>query len=176
MSRFLQLLNRLKVEARTDFLTDSQRAAMEEIHAFWEMPERVNLIGACGAGKTFLGWTLARIHNASFIPDSKMLHGSGSRVADSLVVDNVSSDERPLRALLAELQLSEVRSAVLISSDANRLGMPVVELELPSPEDIDIVYHNLSLLEHYALEPLTQGSLWDVIYSTLTISHSRGAI
>src|SRR5690606_34900530 len=135
----------------------------------------VNLVGAEGVGKTFLGWVLARTTKAVFLSNARKLSDLGGQTPSKLIVDNAPSDNRDLRSLIAELQLTEVRSVLLISRDRNNLGLPIVQLSEPTALDIDIVYHNLSLLEHYTLQPLSQGSLWEVIYSTLTIPHDRGA-
>ena len=167
MSRLLQLLNQLKAEARADALTDGQRAAMVEIHRHWSLPERVNLVGPTGAGKTFLGWALARSLDAAFMASPQALLKVATAPAFPLIVDNSPSDTLELRRLVAKLQLRGVRSALLITSDENRLGLPIVSLGLPTLQDIHVVYHNLSLLEYYALEPLTEGNLWQVVYSIL---------
>lgn len=167
MSRLLHLVNRIKAEARSDALTDGQRLAAAKIHRHWQLPERVNLVGPTGTGKTFLGWALARSYNASFRPSPQALLRTDVDPAVPLIVDNAPSDTLALRRVVAELQLRGVRSALLITRDENRLGLPIVRLGLPTTQDIHIVYHNLSLLEHYALSPLVTGNLWQVIYSTL---------
>lgn len=167
MSRLLHLLNQLKAEARADLLTDGQRIAATEIRRHWQLPERINLVGSTGSGKTFLGWAFARSYNGRFLASRQALLRIEVDPAVPLVVDNTPSDTLELRRLIAELQLREVRSALLITRDENRLGLPIVRLGLPTLQDIQIVYHNLSLLEHYALSPLTTGNLWQVIYSTV---------
>lgn len=174
MSRLLHLHNRLKAEARPELLTNSQHAVVATIGKYWQMPERVNLVGPRGTGKTFIGWTLTRVEGAVFFASPQIVKGVDVRGDCPLIIDNVSVEERSLRSLIAELQLLNVRKALLISADENRLGLPIVRLEYPTQDDIDVVYHNLSLLEYYALTPLVEGTLWQIIYSTLNNFQRRG--
>ena len=83
-------------------------------------------------------------------------------------MDNCVSDSTELRHLLAELQMRNGRSALLITRQPSQLGLPLIHLPLPTSQDITVTYHNLSLLEHYALAPLAEGNLWQVIHSTLS--------
>ncbi len=106
MSRLLSLLNRLKAEARYELLTGSQLAALHDLEKAWMFPERVNLWGSSGTGKTFLGWVMVTrtspsIHHVSpdaFIQsdwvDNDALH----------VIDNASSDPNALRPFFAKFR------------------------------------------------------------------------
>jgi hypothetical protein len=81
--------------------------------------------------------------------------------------DNASVESYDLRDLLAEMQLHSLRKALIITREPNQVGLPTVHLAQPDEEDITIVYHNLSLLEAYALQPRQKGNLWQIIHSTL---------
>jgi len=163
----LALLNRLKAEANRDFLTSNQLLVLEEIEKLWCFPERVNLWGAPGCGKTMVGWVLGRSMNANIYPSPSVFRERSQCSESHAVVDNVSYDQTLLRALLAEMQLKNIRTALFITRQPNRLGLPTVTLPLPTIEDIDVLYRNLSLMEHYALSPLRHGNFWNIIHSVL---------
>lgn len=167
MSRMLSLLNRIKAEASRDFLTGGQLAALEEIERLWRFPERVNLWGPPGSGKTMVGWVVGRSLRATVYPSPRVFRERSQYGDNRVIVDNVPYDQHSLRAVLAEMQIKNVRTALLITEQPNRLGLPVVALPLPTPEDIDVLYRNLSLMEHYALSPLREGNFWVVIHSVL---------
>jgi hypothetical protein len=167
VSRLLSLLNRIKAEANRDFLTSSQLAALQEIERLWRFPERVNLWGPPGSGKTTVGWVVGRSLNANVYPSPRAFRERSQRGERRVVVDNVPYDQTALRAVLAEMQLKNVRTALLITDQPNRLGLPAVALPLPTTGDIDVLYRNLSLMECYALSPLRHGNCWNVIYSVL---------
>lgn len=170
MSQLLKLLNRLKAVASLERLTDSQQIAWHDIRQQLRFPERVNLYGPAGVGKTFLAWALARQQDAAFFASPAALARSDfiNELPRLVIVDNVTGEANDLRRLLAELQMRQTRSALIITCHPNPIGLPLVHLPLPVSQDIAIVYHNLSLLEHYALPPRNAGNLWQIIHSTLT--------
>jgi len=167
MSKMLVLLNRLKAEARPELLTDKQSEALREIELLWSFPERVNLCGPTGSGKTMLGWVLSRSLKAYFYPSPKAFRENFQQDKGRVVVDNTPHDHQALRDVLADLQLRNARTVLLVTEQPNRLGLPTVTLPAPATEDIDIVYRNLSLMEYYALSPLREGDFWAVIHSVL---------
>ena len=167
MSCMLVLLNRIKAEASRNFLTGGQLTTLEEIERLWRFPERVNLWGPPGCGKTMVGWVVGQSLSANVYPNPRAFRERSQYNESSAVVDNVSYDQMALRAVLAEMQLKNIRTALLITRQPNRLGLPTVAVSLPTTEDIDVLYRNLSLMEHYALSPLRHGSFWNVIHSVL---------
>lgn len=167
MSRMLVLLNRLKAEARPELLTSSQLAAVKDIESLWRFPERVNLWGPPGSGKTMVGWVVGRSLHATVYPSPRVFRERSQCGEHRVVVDNVPHDQYALRAALAEMQLKNVRTALLVTKQPNRLGLPTVTLPPPTSEDIDVLYRNLSLMEYYAFSPLREGNLWSIVYSVL---------
>ena len=169
MSQLLALLNRLKAEARLERLTDSQLVTWQLVQQQLLFPERINLYGDSGSGKTFLAWALTNGQDAALFASPEALFQSvfANEPCRLVIVDNCVSDATELRHLLAELQMRNSRSALLITRQPNQLGLPLIHLPLPTPQDITITYHNLSLLEQYTHSPRTSGNLWQVIHSTL---------
>jgi hypothetical protein len=170
MSQLLTLLNRLKAEARLERLTDSQHTAWQDIRQQLRFPERVNLYGATGAGKTFLAWALANEQNAAFFASPAAFAQSDfvNEQSELVIIDNGVSEPGELRQLLAELQMRNGRSALIITHYPNQIGLPLIYLPLPTSQDITIVFRNLSLLEQYSLTPHDEGNLWQIVHSTLT--------
>jgi hypothetical protein len=167
MSRLLILQNRLKVRARFDRLADHQARAFEGIVDHWRYPAIVNLYGPAGAGKTFLGWALAHDRDAIHCAAPELFDPVALSPGRPLIVDNVDPDDRPLRRLLAVVQLTGPRPALFISRRPTPGLLPVVALASPDPGDVTTVLHNLSELEHYCLQEPTTPDLWAVIHATL---------
>jgi hypothetical protein len=167
MSRLLVLQNRLKVRARYDRLAAHQARAFDAIVDLWRYPEAVNLHGPAGAGKTFLGWALAHDRDALSFAAPELFDPANLPPGRPLIIDNVDSDDRPLRRLLAAVQLTGPRPALFISRRPTPDLLPVVALPPPGPDDVTVVLHNLSELEHYCLQDPTTADLWAVVHTTL---------
>jgi hypothetical protein len=164
MSCLLTLLNRLKAQANPAMLTDTQAAAFEAIIGLWRFPQRVNLYGPPGSGRTFLAWVIGRSQDVPFYASPTHLAGV-ERPMSCLIVDNAPSTERAIRDLLARLQLCEAHKALLVTDRRANLGLAPVALSAPTAADFDVVYHSLSLLDYYAVDPIHQGSLWEAMHS-----------
>lgn len=167
MSRLLTLQNRLKVRARFDRLADHQARAFEAIADRWRYPETVNLYGPPGVGKTFLGWTLAHDRDALHWAAPELFDPAALPPGRPVIIDNVDPDDRPLRRLLAVVQLTGPRPGLFISRRPTPGLLPAVALPPPGPDDLTIVLHNLSELEHYCLHVPATADLWAVIHATL---------
>jgi hypothetical protein len=169
MSQLLALQNRLKIQARADRLTNPQRRIYDAIVAAWRYPGRLNLYGAPGAGKTFLGWCLAYEQDVQFIAGPELLAGMDlPTLSQPLIVDNVAVDAYALRHLLATLDLAQIRTALLISRSPNPDLLPGLELPASTATDIAIVRRNLSDVEHYPVTTTESANLWNIIHSTLS--------
>lgn len=167
MTKLLRLLNRLKAEVRLDILADTQKHALDEIVRLWKFPGHVNLYGEPGSGKTAVGWAASRTLDTRFLSSLGSFRESTIYPLHKAIIDNSKSDSRTIRATLAEAQLRGSRRTLLITTDPNRLGLPTIQLKPPERRDVDIIYHNLSLLEYYPIEPTYSQNLWDIIYSVL---------
>ncbi len=163
----LVLLNQLKTQANPDLLTDSQRAAFDAIRHALRFPETVNLHGPAGSGKTFLAWALSRASAMSYFSSPVAFEERSERPTPRAIVDNAAASERAVRNLLAVAQRKGTHTLLFITHRPNEMSFQTVALPAPTPHDFDIVYHNLSLLEYYALPPVREGSLWDAIRAVL---------
>ncbi len=167
MSKLLQLTNRLKAQASWNILTPGQRTILTELEKRWRFPDRINLCGPQGSGKTFLAWVMARQHEAHFYASPGMLDRDEPPYPTQIIIDNAPSEEKKLRRLLAELQLRQVCKVLLITRSAIRLGLPVITLPPPAEADITAIYENCSKLQFYCLGPIKKGNFWNVIHSLL---------
>lgn len=167
MSQLLELLNSIKSQANERMLTPSQHAAFLDIVSHWRYPDTVNLCGPTGSGKTFLGWILARHMQASFYAVPDMLQQDLPLYTPAVVIDNTPVEEKEIRSLLSEIQLRQIKKAVLITTKPTRLGFPIIQLGTPTRADIEQLYHNLRYLHYYPADPVSTGNLWQVIYSVL---------
>jgi primosomal protein N' len=167
MSRMLVLLNQLKTQADPELLTDSQQAAFDTICDAFRFPETVNLHGPVGSGKTFLVWTLSRILEMPYFPSPAAFDKRSERPTPHAIVDNAAAGERAVRDLLAVAQRKGTHSLLFVTHRPNQMSFQAVALPTPMPHDFDVVYRNLSLLDHYALPPVREGNLWDAIRAVL---------
>lgn len=165
MSRLLTLQNQLKIRARRDRLAEHQLRAFREIQAQWRHPQRLQLWGPAGAGKTFLAWALAYELDATYVAASELLADPPPDAP--VIIDNVDVDAYALRRLLARLDLYNLRRALLIARAPNPGLLPTVVLPAPDEADRTVVLHNLSELEFYALQPADSANLWLVIRANL---------
>lgn len=167
MSQLLRLLNRLKLEACLDILTDSQKLTYDEVVRRWQFPGHVNLCGGPGVGKTMVGWAISQKIEITYFANLTLFLENKEYPLQKVVVDGSNCEKKAMRSILAEAQLRTSRRTLIITTEPNRLGLPVVTQRPPSKKDVDIIYHNLSLLEYYPIEPIISENLWDLIYSVL---------
>jgi len=163
----LFLLNQLKTQAKPDWLTDGQRAAFNAARDALRFPERVNLYGPVGSGKTFMAWVLGRVLTIPCFPSPTAFERRTERPTPRAVVDNADAGERAIRNLLAVAQRKDTHTLLFITRRPNAMGFRTITLPAPTPNDFDVVYHNLSLIEFYALPPVREGNLWNAIRAVL---------
>ncbi len=178
MSQLLSLTNHLKAQANLNLLTPGQQQALAELESRWQFPDRLNLAGPPGSGKTFLAWTLARQHQAHFYAAPRQLGLEPPPYPLDVVIDNAPTEEKEVRRLLAELQLRQTRRLLLITRQPIRLGLPIIGLPAPTEADIAVVYDNCSRLQFYpaalrdwpgypVAREVETPDFWQVIYSVL---------
>lgn len=167
MSRMLVLLNLLKSQANQGLLTNSQLATSQNVLQLLRFPGTLNLYGPAGSGKTFLAWVLSRSTTIGYYPSPAAFDDRAVRPVDSAIVDNAGATARHVRDLLAISQRKGTHTLLFITHQPNEFNLPKAMLGPPTPDDFDVIYRNLSLLEHYAVGPVRQGSLWDAVRSVI---------
>ena len=167
MSKLLHLINRLKAQANKDMLTPTQYLVFSELKQRWKFPDRINLCGPQGSGKTFLGWVMARHYSATFYASPQIFEQDLPLYTPDLIIDNAPTEEKKLRRLLSEIQLRQAHKVLLITQRPIKLGFPLVTLPLPAEADIAKIYGNLSILQFHSLRPMNEGNFWNIIYSVL---------
>jgi hypothetical protein len=152
-------------------LTSTQRAAFAELKKRWRYPDRLNLSGRRGSGKTFVGWVLARQSSAHFYGSVRVLEQEQPPYPTGIIIDNAPSEANTLRRLFAELQLRQVRRVLFITQSPICVGLPVITLEPPAATDIAIIYENFSQLQFYVAhsnqENEDNNNFWGVVNSIL---------
>jgi hypothetical protein len=167
MSKLLHLINRLKAQANPDMLTASQYQAFIQLNKQWHFPDKINLCGPQGSGKTFLGWVIARYYSANFYASPQTFEQDLPLYTPDIIIDNAPTEEKQTRRMLSEMQLRQVRRALLITNRPITLGFQVISLSLPTEADIVKVYANLNLLQFQTLQPVNDNNFWNIIYSAL---------
>lgn len=170
MSQLLAIHNHLKAQAGINRLAGHQRRAYETIVTQWRFPERLNLCGPAGSGKTYLGWVVAELQGARHLADPEQLAKAlvTAEPGEAVVIDNASSDPDILRQFLATLSLYSIRRALIITHSANANILPTVALDAPAAEDLEQVSHNLQDAGYYGRTLTQHTNLWSIIRSTLS--------
>lgn len=144
---------RIRDHLTLDWLTPSEQTIWDELHRFDGPPHRiVNVYGAPGSGKTFLGWLMQREGYATY--------GVWSRrplpIHARLVLDNATTDQaatRAIRPLVDELGISQI--ILLSRRPVDEAAMPKFELQV-TPDDLEHLRGNLYRYLDYVL-PDVQG-------------------
>ena len=159
MNRFVNILNRIRQHANADWLTPSQRTAYELLRERLEFLDEVNLWGAHGVGKTFIGWVLHVQQLAVYAPRVEDVESAClSRV---VIVDNLDWQRSVVRAALHRCREQGYDKVVLISTEPVQEQISGVELWLTT-DDIQKVAENLRAV---GIAPYSDSpqSLWNMI-------------
>ena len=140
MKLTLDSLNaRIRDHLSLDWLTPSERAIWDEIHRFEGPPHRIiNVYGAPGSGKTFVGWLTQREGYATYELWSRRPRPVHARLA----LDNAATDQAATRALRPLVDELGVRQIILLSRRrVDEPAMPAFELQV-TPDDLEHVRAN----------------------------------
>jgi hypothetical protein len=159
MNRFVDILNRIRWHANTDWLTPSQRTAYELLRERLEFLDEVNLWGAHGVGKTFISWVLHAQQLAAYAPCLEDVEPT--RMVRIITVDNLSWQRSAVRATLHRCREQGYDKVVLISTEPVQEQIAGVELRLTT-EDIQKVAENLRVVGVAPFNDAPQ-SLWDMV-------------
>ena len=131
---------RIRDRVSLEWLTPSQRLVWDEIHRFCGPPHHViNVYGAEGGGKTFLGWLMEREGYATYGDWAVR----SQPILPRLTLDNAATDRlaaRDARPLVHRLNLVQV--ILLSRSRVDEPGMPAFELRV-TEDDFAVFRANL---------------------------------
>jgi hypothetical protein len=166
VNRFVDTLNRIRQRVSVDWLTPNQRTAYERLREQLEFLDEVNLWGAHGTGKTFIGWVLDRQGLAAYAARSESVEPAS--VTRVVLVDNSDWRRRAVRDALHRCREYGYGKVVLISTEPVQEQMASVELRLTA-DDLQAVAENLRTV---GVAPYNDApkNLWDMV-SPLPLSH-----
>jgi len=157
MVDWIRLHNKVKESASSELLSPSQRAAFSSLREAVRYANRLNLYGEPGAGKTFIGWVLARELGALYLP------GPSAQIQDAevIVVDDAPSTTTQSRVLYGEV-LEYANSVVLVTREPIDDHLVEIQLSLTG-EDLTFVSDTLRGLGGplRAVTELETGLLWN---------------
>lgn len=137
MVDWIRLHNKVKESATFHMLSPNQQAAFSFLQKAVRYANRLNLYGESGAGKTFVGWVLARELGAQYLPDP-----SGKmQKAEIIVIDDAPSTRTQSRILYGEA-LEYANSVILLSREPINDHIVQVQLSLTA-EDLAFVAETL---------------------------------
>jgi hypothetical protein len=120
---------RIRDRLALDWLTPSQLKVWEEVHHFDGPPHRViNIFGAEGTGKTFIGWLMERVQYATYGPWSAPPKPTLAR----LVLDDCPTSREAARSCRPLIdQIPGLQQIILLSrTRIAEPAMPAFELTL----------------------------------------------
>lgn len=161
MSELIRNLNLIKRHRTPEWLTSSQVTAMGYLQKALAVPGTVNLYGAAGVGKTFLGWQLADSAGYAYVPDHSGLGELDLGGIIGLIVDNCPPNRSAHREIQKLLQFRNIRRAVLISRQLIDDYTSYVQLNLDEQD----VHHVVSNLMRVGMARQAHGvaNLWQLL-------------
>ncbi len=159
MNRFVDILNRIRQNANTNWLTPSQQAAHSLICERLEFLDEVNLWGRHGVGKTFVAWLFYKQGLAVYAP--RMEDVEPASLLRVIVVDNLDWRRLSAREALHHCRNLGYNKIVLITIEPVQEQIAAVELRL-TEEDIAKAIANLHSI---GIAPYNDApkSLWDLV-------------
>jgi len=146
MNNFSTFNSRLRDRLSISWLTPSEAAVWDQIQQFDAPPHRViNVYGAEGTGKTFLGWVMEREKYASYSIWGENVTPTLSRlVVDDAPFDKTSS--REFRPMVERLGIKQIILLTRVRVDER--AMPAFELKV---DDQDLEHFGANLFRHLHL-------------------------
>lgn len=165
MSEWLRLLNEMKRRPVEEYFTPSQRAARDQICDLLRFPNRINLWGPYGSGKTYIAWAIVRATGATHVtlPEKLQLLEPPHEI---LLIDNSPHHEPEVRRLMASANLLGATSVVFITREAVGMPMHHIHLLLPDPDEVQFIlasYGRLGFYQQHELPP--KPNLWNIMHS-----------
>jgi len=111
MSKYADLINRLKSKSDKNWLTKSQMHAFETIKKSTNH-RVINIFGKEGVGKTFLGWVLEKENIAKYFVDRDSMEKIDNSV---ITIDNFPPDRDAHRNFRRKMGMRGIEKAILIT-------------------------------------------------------------
>lgn len=111
MSKYIELLNKIKEECTSEWLTKSQLKIFNKIAYGLEVHKLINIFGDVGLGKTFIGWIFQKSFNYVYINDIKDIPDHEYVVLD----DNIRFRREDTRILRPIIIQKNIRRMVLLT-------------------------------------------------------------
>jgi len=135
MSLYIEWLNKIKAMATSDWLTDGQRKACDQILKKWQNQQFICLCGTAGCGKTFVAHLLSREHDYVYSHDiSSVDEGSHNVLIDG---------EEYTRLMRDAARLKGIKRVIVLLRKPPQDRMPKAEIIL-GDRDIGQFQHNLT--------------------------------
>jgi hypothetical protein len=162
MSKYIELQNRIKTEATLEWLTPSQKAIYENVTKGLKTHKIVNIYGAHGVGKTFLGWILAKEHEAEYFASHDDLQS-----ALVAVLDNFDSDRRKVRRLRAQMHSLDIRQLFLITHRKVEDEIPAFELQFTEADRTQFKRNLFLFLDFQVVKEEETDNMHDLIMANI---------
>jgi hypothetical protein len=153
MSAYVGWINIIKTQATTEWLTDSQKLAVNELEQAWIAEKCVVLRGDAGCGKSFIGRLLAGSLGGVYIAGTDVLARPECDGRD--VVLDMGSDGAYSRGMRLVIDEMGARRLVVLTRRVPRDLVRTVNLQL-SEHDVKQFRHMLSshgVIEAFCTEP-----------------------
>jgi hypothetical protein len=162
VSEFAKTVQLIRAHLSESWLTDSQSKVWMQLNSFMGPPYYVvNIYGAAGAGKTFLGWLLEKqgrgVYATADSPPWQTWQGQ-----PLVVLDDHDSSRRAVRSLRSELQLWNVGQAIVITRQRAQDDIPCLHLEV-TERDIQIAKATLYRELEVIIPEGDHRNLWDCL-------------
>jgi len=146
MSNLSAINARIRDRLARPWLTPSEAAVWDQIQQFDAPPHRViNVYGAEGTGKTFLGWVLEREKYASYSTWGENI----TLTLPRLVVDDAPSDKTSSREFRPMIERLGIKQIILLTrTRVNERDMPSFELKV---DDLDLEHFGANLFRYLHL-------------------------
>jgi len=131
---------RIRDRLALDWLTPSQKAVWEYVQRYDGPPHRViNIYGAEGTGKTFLGWLMERQTYATYGVWGNPAHPIHPR----LTLDDASAERSAARDVRPWIEQMKIKQIILLTRyRVDEQAMPAFELKV-TEEDLAVCRANI---------------------------------
>ena len=162
VNEYTKTLDLIRSNLTEAWLTDSQREVWLQLNRLLEPPYYVvNIYGAPGTGKTFLGWLLHKQGRALYA-DAGDLSWSSWKGQPLIVLDGHDSNRRAVRALRSQLHLYDIGQVIILTQQKAQDDIPCLHLAV-TDRDIQIVRATLYRELEVMVPEGDHRNLWDCL-------------